>query len=298
MSSNNLSAHPLVSVVIPSRNRPDLLKRAIESVGRQTYQRWEVVVVDDASNPPIEPVMDQVANVRIIRNAVPGGPARARNQGAAASRGELIAFLDDDDKYLPHKLEAAVRCLLNHPSAIGIHHHVAFPQLRRKRSSGACRVGVDPVKRMLHQQPPHPSGLVVWSNVHDRIRFDENFKAAADLDYCLRLALEGPLVEIDEVLAEHGSEDSSPSLIALDQRIAARQQFRAKHEPFFRDRRVAAFHDIRLAHLYRRSENRASALRHVFMALRKDPTYLGAYSALLTLIMPKRLLRFLLKSRT
>lgn len=264
----------------------------------QTYGSWEIVVVDDASTEPIEPLFAAVAGIRVIRNEVPGGPAQARNQGAAESKGELIAFLDDDDRYLPRKLESTVSCLFSHPSAVAVHHRVAFPHPRGKRLSGRCLLGIDPVKRMLLQQPPHPSGLVVRSTVHDRIRFDENFKAAADLDYCLRLALEGPLVELDEVLAEHGNEASSPSLIVLDQRIIGREQFRTKHESFFRDPKVAAFHYVRLAHLYRRSDRRGSAFRHVFMALRNNPTYLGAYRALVITALPKSVLRFLLNIGT
>lgn len=283
--------------MIPSRDRIELLKRAIESVVGQTYAFWEIVVVDDGSSQAIEPQLEPAAGVRIVRNEAPTGPAKARNQGAAQAKGQLIAFLDDDDMFLPNKIELSVECLSHHPGAIGIHHVVAHTHFKWKGRSGRCEVTSDPLRRMLLQQPPHPSGLVVRSEVHDRIRFDESFTAAADLDYCLRLALDGPLVELDQVLAEHGSEASSPSLISLDRRIAAREQFHKKHASLFRDPEADAYHHIRLAHLYRRSDKRSSALRHAFMALRMTPTSLKAYRALILALLPARIHQFLVELR-
>jgi glycosyltransferase involved in cell wall biosynthesis len=288
---------PLVTVVIPSRDRPELLGRAIQSVIEQTYRAWELVVIDDASTQPLEPLIASVPRIRVIRNEVAVGPARARNQGADQSKGELIAFLDDDDKYMPRKLESAVRCLTRYPSANAVHHPVAFAHTKGMKSTADCQLSIDPVKRMLLRQPPHPSGIVVRSSVHARIRFDESFKAAADLDYCLRLALDGPTVELSEVLAAHGEESSRSSLIALDQRIIAREQFRTKHEALFRDPSVAAFHHTRLAHLYRRSNQRASALKQIGIALRLRPTFMGAYRALVLTMLPKSILRIVFNVR-
>lgn len=100
---------PAVSVVIPTRNRRELLARALASVRGQTFSDFEILVVDDASTDSTPEYVQQLATedprVRVIRNAAPAGPAAARNRGVDAARGEWLAFLDDDDEWLPRRLE-------------------------------------------------------------------------------------------------------------------------------------------------------------------------------------------------
>jgi len=104
---------PSVSVVIPTHNRAHLLRRAIASVLQQTYTDFEVLVADDGSSDETEAIVGGVqdARVRFLRLGTRGGPARARNHGIQAARGEIIALLDSDDEWLPTKLERQVICL-------------------------------------------------------------------------------------------------------------------------------------------------------------------------------------------
>ena len=97
----------LVSVIIPTLNRPKLLLRAIDSVLRQTHQEIEVIVVVDR---PDEDTVSAVRSVddprlQLIVNPYSLTAAGARNAGADHGSGEWIAFLDDDDEWLPNKLE-------------------------------------------------------------------------------------------------------------------------------------------------------------------------------------------------
>lgn len=114
---------PRVSVVIPTHNRPDLLLEALQSVAGQSMDDWEVVVVDDASAPPVS--VDAAATgiagekLRVLRHESSRGGAAAKNTGAAAARGEVIAFLDDDDLYAPQYLARALQVLDAHPQ-IGV----------------------------------------------------------------------------------------------------------------------------------------------------------------------------------
>jgi len=105
------NTNPKVSVVIPTHNRPELLKRAIKSVLNQTYQDFEIIVVDDG-DVSVEDVVKSFSNSRVkyIKHKIPhqGGSA-ARNTGIKASKGEYIAFLDDDDEWLPKKLEIQMK---------------------------------------------------------------------------------------------------------------------------------------------------------------------------------------------
>jgi glycosyltransferase involved in cell wall biosynthesis len=107
---------PKVSVIIPTYNRPELLVQAVESVLAQTFKDLEVIVVDDGSEegdiPPLTGITDD--RIRFIRQEH-SGRSTARNQGIAEARGEFIAFLDDDDYYLPDKLGSEVHFLDANP---------------------------------------------------------------------------------------------------------------------------------------------------------------------------------------
>jgi|SRR5271166_3878854 len=98
---------PLVSVVIPTLNRPQLLSRALESVFAQTHEDIEIIVVVDGPDPATAGVLHSIgdARLRVIENARSLTAAGARNVGGANASGEWIAFLDDDDEWLPQKLE-------------------------------------------------------------------------------------------------------------------------------------------------------------------------------------------------
>lgn len=110
------SARPLVSVVLPTYDRPDMLMRALGSLMVQTYRPLEIVVVDDGSKQDIraainEPLTSSLEpTVRYVRKEN-DGVASARNVGRREARGELIAFLDDDDEWLPTAAETLAACL-------------------------------------------------------------------------------------------------------------------------------------------------------------------------------------------
>lgn len=98
-------SNPLVSVVIPTAGRPLLAARAINSALRQSYDNVEVIVVVDGDQNLAELESISSPRLRILRLRQQAGGARARNEGVQAARGEWIAFLDDDDEWLPEKLE-------------------------------------------------------------------------------------------------------------------------------------------------------------------------------------------------
>jgi glycosyltransferase involved in cell wall biosynthesis len=104
---------PRVSIVIPTRNRPVFLIEAVRSVLGQTYSDFEIIVVDDASNDETPRLLEKLQDTRIryFRHNVNRGEAASMNTGIRHSAGEYIAFLHDDDAWLPRKLELQVRCL-------------------------------------------------------------------------------------------------------------------------------------------------------------------------------------------
>lgn len=98
---------PIVSVVIPTRNRSILAKRAVQSALIQTLKEIEVIVIIDGPDEVTVKELSQIddARLRVIELPVSGGASEARNSGVTEAKGEWIAFLDDDDEWFPQKLE-------------------------------------------------------------------------------------------------------------------------------------------------------------------------------------------------
>lgn len=111
---------PTVSVIIPTYNRRESLRRALDTVLVQEGLDWtfraEVLVVDDGSTDGTPDVVRAYDKVQYLRHDVNRGPSAARNTGVAAATGEYVAFLDDDDLWLPHKLRTQLRRLVDDPS--------------------------------------------------------------------------------------------------------------------------------------------------------------------------------------
>jgi glycosyltransferase involved in cell wall biosynthesis len=99
---------PIISVVVPTHNRVEILKRALQSVAAQTFKNYEVIVVDDCSTDATATYLQSLdwPQCVVIRNVTNLGVSATRNRGVAAAVGELVTFLDDDDEFRPYALEA------------------------------------------------------------------------------------------------------------------------------------------------------------------------------------------------
>ncbi|MCH5279569.1 MAG: glycosyltransferase family 2 protein [Christensenellaceae bacterium] len=107
--NSDVAKMPLISVIIPVFNGEDRVERAIESVLSQTVENMEIIIVDDGSTDGTYEVIERIAEkdlrIRILRNSINIGTAKARNRAIDECRGELVAFLDSDDTWHPEKLE-------------------------------------------------------------------------------------------------------------------------------------------------------------------------------------------------
>lgn len=118
---------PLVSCIIPSYKRNDMITRAIDSVLAQTYRNIEVLIVDDNEKNSeyslrLKDIIDSYnkPNVRLLTQPCHINGAAARNFGVKHSSGEYIAFLDDDDEWLPEKIEKQIKYIKMHPEVKGV----------------------------------------------------------------------------------------------------------------------------------------------------------------------------------
>src|SRR5664280_442891 len=99
-----------LSIVVPLFNKAAYIRRALDSVARQTFGDFEVIIVDDGSTDGGEKIAGSYPDARFrVIYQENQGPGAARNAGIAEATGELTAFLDADDEWLPRHLEAAVR---------------------------------------------------------------------------------------------------------------------------------------------------------------------------------------------
>lgn len=128
----------LVSIITPAYRVEMIVEHTIRSVLQQTYQKWELLVADDASPDGTANIVAAFAKcdprIRLIRCEVNGGPAVARNAALAQARGRWIAFLDSDDFWVPTKLEETLAFAREHCSVL------TFTGFRRISSTG-CEVG-------------------------------------------------------------------------------------------------------------------------------------------------------------
>jgi glycosyltransferase involved in cell wall biosynthesis len=197
------SPMPTFSVVIPLYNRRHAIGAAIRSVQRQTFQDFEIVVVDDGSKDKPEEAIAAIAEprLRLIGQENRGGSA-ARNAGIDAARGRHVAFLDSDDAFLPHHLEQAHAYLRSVPDActysqviVDRGDEVTFLKPPRARFAGEHIADY----LMLHRGFVPTSTLTVPRALAAEVRYDEELAYGQDLDFAIRLVSHGAaLVMLEE----------------------------------------------------------------------------------------------------
>jgi len=202
-----MSARPLISVIIPTRNRAALLARALDSVfsqyGLGEQFDLEVIVVDDGSTDATATVVGEYAQVRCLRFSTNQGVAAARNAGIEAGRGAFICFLDDDDVWLPGRLKLQLPAFRRHPDAGAVYSQVfdahdgkPYPASSRAVSgrifdallSGNLIGGVDAV--LIRHEALTKTGY-----------FDESLPPCEDWDLWLRLSFHFPIVFVPGLVA-------------------------------------------------------------------------------------------------
>lgn len=211
---------PLVSVIIPTYNRAYCVERAIKSVLKQTYKPLELILVDDGSRdetPWLCPKYHLIY-VRLPKNF---GVSFARNRGILKSRGELIAFLDSDDEFLPRKIEKQVRFFEENPHCQVLQteeiwykgerrlnpkkYHAKAEGFFLDRAVKLCVVSISTV--MMRREVFSKLGL-----------FDEDFPVCEDYEYWLRVAINMPVFLLKEplVIKHGGRKDQLSSQPGLD----------------------------------------------------------------------------------
>jgi len=294
--------NPTVSIIIPTYNRAHLVGRAIRSVLNQTYQDFEIIVVDDASIDNTEEVVKSFEDnrIRYIRHEKNKGAAAARNTGIKAARGEFIAFQDSDDEWLPEKLEKQMDIFQDLSKEIAVVYtdilkvekgktfHERDPSIMPEEGA-ICKKRIDfRVKGIFLQ-----SSVIRKESLITVGMLDENLQRYHDLDLFIRLATKYSFYHIDEPLVRYYYKCSIDNIASNEPaRIKALTYLLGKYkDELSRDRKLFAkiLYDIGI------SECRIGAFeagrRNVFRAVRTNPLSIKLILAALVLLLGRDVYR-------
>lgn len=236
---------PLVTAVICTYRRANLVTRALRSVQNQTYRNLEIIVVDDASPDCTQQVIAGVedSRIRYIRHNENKGLPAARNTGIRAARGRYVAFLDDDDEWRPSKIEKQLR-FLEKSSADAVL-CASYVNNRQRRRFGRPQITSRELKRGNEFVPG--SGLFGRAEALRAVWFDESIGYGEDWDLLIRLAERSPIGYLNEPLYnvnDGGHERMTNTAVnqtaeSLEKRIGVVAKHREFFGPFWTKRHTA-----------------------------------------------------------
>lgn len=289
-----MSKHPRVSVIIPSYNREATLERSVASVLRQTYEDFELIVVDDCSEDRTLEVLSQICDSRmkVITHERNRGTSAARNTGIRAAEGEYVAFQDSDDEWLPTKLEQQITVLENAgPPTIGVYCGMLVLGTVMGEPADSVAVRYLPAPEI----PVPLEGSIRTSLLRARsfistqtfvVRrdvlilsggFDESLKALVDWDLAIRIAAQGQLAFVKEPLVIQRFSTNSLTRSSRNRVLAMSVILEKYHEDFREIPRTLSGHYDVLAGGYRRLGEFSAAARYYFRSLRLDPSRLRTW---------------------
>ena len=268
-----VSTQQLVSVIIPTHNRLASLKIAVQSVLRQTYQGFEIIIVDDGSKESVTlqalGIEDQ--RIRIFRHETPQGGSQARNRGIAESQGSWLAFLDDDDVWRPEKLDLQLRSCLRHPHAVACSaaYMVHYPLSITRKVMTPSHI---PLGQLLIRNALGGASVCLCKSVvvKEMQGFNSTLRSAQDWDLWVRLRMRGDIVSVTTPLVDY--------MIHFNDRISnnMHSQYLGAKRFYFKHRRMMS-RRIQLSHIrhicYIKSRNRqlplTKRIKYLMIALKQ-----------------------------
>jgi len=301
-----MANNPTVSVIIPTYNRTHLIGRAIQSVLEQSYQDFEIIVVDDGSTDNTEEAIkkfqEQDKRIKYIKHEKNRGGSAGRNTGIKAAKGKYIGLLDDDDEWLPEKLEKQVIKFQNSSEKVGVIY------------SGFCYVS-EKSGKIVSKIIPHLRGDVYINLLESCILgsptplikkrcfqkagfFDETLPSCQDWDMWIRLSKYYDFDFVPDILAKHHVHGSQISA-DLNAKIVAREKLMEKYWIDL-SKNPQSFSVIlkRLGILYFLAGNQRKGRKYLLKSIKENPFQKGSYIHLLISLLSPRIHRNLLKKRS
>ena len=276
---------PIVSVIIPTYNRGDTIERAIDSVLKQSFKQFELIVVDDGSTDNTAKLLDSYSASRLkyIKFDINRGANTARNVGIRESNGSYISFLDSDDEFLPDHLETVINSLEEQPDSVGgvytsqsrfqcgdlIGNNIAYQSLTSPRD-------------VIERYPASGfSTLTFRRGIFDTVGpLDEDLPAFQDRDFLLRFLRSFDLHPISDILVKYYVHDEQISSNPA-KKLYSIDVFMQKHKSIINKYNQSEF-AYNKGFLYVKMENMSDARAHFADALRQKPTKGRYFLALLS----------------
>jgi glycosyltransferase involved in cell wall biosynthesis len=280
--------NPTVSVIIPTKNRAKLLPRAINSIIAQTFKDFEIIIIDGHSTDDTQEVIRKYNDnrIRCYLQEVNNNGAQATNEGIERAKGKYIAFLDDDDEWLPEKLEKQVRlldslsneygmvyCWMDYYDDFGKSVHQTHPVLKGyifkdilvdEKISGTPTFLVR--KSVIEQIGGFDTELIYFDDAEFARRVAKNYKI--DL-------IQEPLVK---VYTNHGSiRQSDMTYLASESLVYIFNKYK---DDLNKDLFLKSQFFTKCAYSFSISKNIHSFIKYSFFAIKSYPFSLGKYRTL------------------
>jgi hypothetical protein len=231
-----MTDRPVVSVLVPARDAESTIRQTLESVRRQTFEDFELIVIDDGSTDATLELVEAVADPRFRSYSYPpAGLTAARNRGLEKARGEFVSFIDADDLWTPDKLKAQVAALRRHPEAGAAYSWTVFLD-----EEGTYLFAKEPsyAEGDIHEELKNGFFIASGSNVILRrscvekmARFDASFKICGDWEYMVRFSARWSVVVIPRYQVLYRLSSNSISSQLQDVELGNSRLWRAMFEP-------------------------------------------------------------------
>lgn len=281
--------NPLISVIVPTyRRKPELISRAITSILSQTYSNIELIVVDDSpesfkNRKDVQNYLSRIGDDRIsyIKHDINRGANKARNTGIEASNGEFIAFLDDDDEWLPEKLELQIEKFDNKNIALVYCQAVIIDEM-----DGSVRPILNQLKKGKHYYDllkqnfiGSNSFVLIRSNIIKEVgMYDENLLSNQDYDLFLKIAKRYEINFVDKILVRYyiheGDRISTNQEKQLQGRLGLEKNFKVDIE---KDDELKLIWGIKKIPLYYNVGQKAKAFSLMLSIFLKHPIFFIKY---------------------
>jgi len=265
----------LVSVVIPAYKRDRVIERTIKSVLEQTYQDFEILVVDDNSKDNTASVISSLAKdeprIRYLCHETNRGAQAARNTGAKAAKGEWILFLDSDDYLTPNCLEARLSVAQQERVKVLNSQCIILKEDESRSVYGTPELSGNIYRNLLHYYGPLFSGLLIAKEALEKIGYlDEQIISYQDWDTVIRLAKYYPFGFVSEPTFVYDCRGNDNISKNMAREAEGYKQVLNKH--FFEIAKslgpqVIAHHYRHISDRYQASGNQKSARRYQIIAL-------------------------------
>lgn len=231
-----MKTNPLISVIIPAYNSSQTIEEALKSVITQTYQNFEIIIIDDCSTDnTVEVIKEFIENhpkhkIILIVNKENSGPAKSRNRGIEISNGEYISLLDSDDFYVNNKLEKQIQFLKNNKEFIacssylqcfGLQNNIVTSDINPERMKDEILIGIP----FLHATICISKEFIITHQLF----YNTDMRYSEDYDWAIRLINMGGKIQVlDEVLYNYRISGNQASFIKNQQNQSAANPLQLK----------------------------------------------------------------------